>query len=66
MNEIKIEEEKKSIKLYQKLKEEAKKKFNILKQKEDINISDIEKILEIYDIDPHMNNFYLEKYFDFC
>ena len=60
------EEEKKTLKTYQKLKDEAYDKFNNLKKQKDIDISEIEKIIEIYDIDPIINNFYLEKSFEIC
>ena len=61
-NEI-IEEEsqKKTIELYQVLKDRAYAQFNNLKKEKTISISQIEKILETYDVDPNINNFYLEK-----
>jgi len=66
-NEI-IEEEsqKKTIELYQVLKDRAYAQFNNLKKEKTISISQIEKILETYDVDPNINNFYLEKCLEYC
>ena len=66
-NEI-IEEEsqKKTIELYQVLKDRAYAQFNNLKKEKKISISQIEKILETYDVDPNINNFYLEKCLEYC
>ena len=63
MDNIEIEE-KKDIKLCQELKDEAQKKFESLKKKEKISLSEIKDILEIYDIDPNINYFYLKKCLD--
>ena len=66
-NEI-IEEEsqKKTNELYQVLKDRAYAQFNNLKKEKTISISQIEKILETYDVDPNINNFYLEKCLEYC
>ena len=63
MEQIEIKENGKlrSIRLYQEMKDEAREKYDKLKKTKEINISEIEKILDIYDVDPYINNFYLEK-----
>lgn len=63
-----INDEKTEIKIYQKLKDEAQEKFNALikEKKDNISLSDLKKILNIYDIDPNINNFYLEKCLELC
>ena len=63
-----IIEERTEIRIYQKLKDEAQEKFNALikDKKENISLSDLKKILNIYDIDPNINNFYLEKCLELC
>lgn len=59
-------EEKLNVELYQKLKEEAENQFEIIKKKENIKLNEIEKIIEKYDIDPNINNYYLEKCLEYC
>ena len=57
--------EKINIELYQSLKNKAYLLFKLIKDKKNINLSEIESILDIYDIDPIINEFYLQKYLDY-
>ena len=57
--------EKINIELYQSLKNKAYLLFKSIKGKKNINLSEIESILDIYDIDPIINEFYLQKYLDY-
>ena len=58
--------EKQKIELFQSLKNKAYQLFQSIKDKKDISLSEIESILEIYDIDPIINEFYLQKCLDYC
>ena len=58
--------EKQKIELFQSLKNKAYQIFKSIKDKKDIGLSEIESILEIYDIDPIINEFYLQKCLDYC
>ena len=60
------ESQKKSIKLHQDLIDLTYEQFNTLKKQKNMGISKLEKILEIYDIEPNLNYFYLEKCFEYC
>ena len=57
--------EKINIELYQSLKNKAYLLFKPIKDKKNINLSEIESILDIYDIDPIINEFYLQKCLDY-
>ena len=59
-------EEKKNIKLYQTLKDNAYNEYNKIKGKKEVKLKEIEKILKIYDIDPIINNFYLQRCIECC
>ena len=61
-------DERREIIIYQKLKDEAQEKFKSLREekKDNISLSDLIKILNIYDVDPNINNFYLEKCLELC
>ena len=61
-------DERREIIMYQKLKDEAQEKFKSLREekKDNISLSDLIKILNIYDVDPNINNFYLEKCLELC
>ena len=65
MTEIE-ENEKSDIKLYQTLKDEAYYLYESIKEIKDVKLCDIRKILDIYDIDPNINNFFLDKCLDYC
>ena len=58
--------EKQKIELFQSLKNKAYQIFKSIKDKKDIGLSEIESVLEIYDIDPIINEFYLQKCLDYC
>jgi len=58
--------EKINIELYQSLKNKAYQLFKSIKDEKNISLSKIESILEIYDIDPIINEFYLQKCLDYC
>ena len=58
--------EKINIELYQSLKNKAYQLFKSIKDEKNISLSIIESILEIYDIDPIINEFYLQKCLDYC
>ena len=58
--------EKQKIELFQSLKNKAYQLFKSIKDKKDISLSEIESVIEIYDIDPIINEFYLQKYLDYC
>jgi len=59
-------EEKLSSSLYQDLKNKAHSLFQSLKLKKEVKLSEIEEVLNIYDVDPNINSFYLEKCLDYC
>ena len=58
--------EKINIELYKSLKNKAYQLFKSIKDEKNISLSKIESILEIYDIDPIINEFYLQKCLDYC
>ena len=58
--------EKINIELYKSLKNKAYQLFKSIKDEKNISLSKIESILEIYDIDPIINEFYLQKCLDNC
>ena len=58
--------EKIDIELYQSLKNKAYQLFKSIKDKKNLSLSEIESILEIYDIDPIINEFYLQKCLECC
>ena len=58
--------EKIDIELYQSLKNKAYQLFKSIKDKKNLSLSEIESILDIYDIDPIINEFYLQKCLECC
>ena len=56
----------KDIKVYQELKDEAVEKYKLLQKNKNIRLAQIQEILEIYDVDPNINFFYLNQCLEKC